>query len=44
MNNLPMQGVRPIGLKLLGDVGSSAAELLPISLIAATFHSEGTDT
>ena len=30
MNNLPMQGVRAIGLKLLGDVGSSAAELLQL--------------
>ena len=38
---LPMHDVSAIGLKLPGLVGSSAAELLGISLITADFHSLG---
>lgn len=39
---LPMHGVRAIGLKFPGEDGSSAAELFPIGLTAATFHQEWT--
>ena len=42
MNSFPMQGVSVIGLKFDGIEGSSRAELLPISLIAAIFQSFGT--
>ena len=38
MNSLPMHEVSAIGRKLLGEVESSSAELLPISLIAASFY------
>ena len=41
MNSLPTQDVSAVGLKLDGDVGSSAAELFPINLIAAIFHWDG---
>jgi len=42
VNNFPMHGVRAMGRKLPGVVGSSPAELFPINLMAATFHWEGT--
>ena len=41
MNNLPMHEVSGIGWKLLGEVESSSAELLPISLMATSFHWDG---
>ena len=41
MNSLPMHEVSAIGRKLLGEVESSSAELLPTSLIAASFHWDG---
>ena len=37
-----MHGVRAMGRKLPGVVGSSPTELFPISLMAAAFHWEGT--
>ena len=41
MNNLPMHEVSAIGRKLLGEVEPSSAELLPLSLMAASFHWDG---
>ena len=41
MNDLPMHEVSAIGQKLLGEVESSSAELLPLSLMAASFHWDG---
>ena len=42
VNNFPMHGVRAMGRKLPGVVGSSSAEPFPSSLMATTFHWEGT--
>ena len=41
MNSLPTHDVSAMGWKLDGDVGSSAAEIFPINLIAAIFHWDG---
>ena len=41
VNSLPMHEVSEIGQKLLEEVESSSAELLPINLIAASFHWDG---
>ena len=42
VNSLPMQDVREIGLKLVGDDGSDVADGFPSSLMAANFHVDGT--
>ena len=42
VNSFPMHGVRAMGWKLPGVVGSSPAKLFPISVMAATFHWKGT--
>ena len=41
MNSLPTQDVSTMERKLDGDVGSSAAEIFPINLVAAIFHWDG---
>jgi hypothetical protein len=42
LKSLPTHEVRAIGLKLVGVDGSDLAEDLPISLMEATFHADGT--
>jgi len=41
VNSFPVQGVKAIGLKLEGVVGSSVAAFLPISLMAAVLLADG---
>lgn len=41
MNSFPSHDVSAMGRKLAGVVGSSAAELFPISLTTACFHCVG---
>lgn len=41
VNSFPVQGVKAIGLKLEGVVGSSVAAFLPISLMATVLHADG---